>query len=60
MEAYEVTITPKFPAYNEVAGVEVIYAKDRADAIKKARAMMRRNGWTTQDGPLSYSAKKAG
>lgn len=58
MQAYEVTITSKFPAYGETPGVEVIYAKDRKEAIKKARQLVSRSGHTSQDGPVVYRAKK--
>lgn len=57
--AYEVTITAKFPSYGEQPGIEIIFARDSKEAIKKARNMMRLNGHTRQDGPISYKAKAA-
>lgn len=58
LKEFEVTITSKFPAYGEQESVETFYAKNANEAIKQARAMMRRNGHTRQDGPVSYQAKR--
>lgn len=58
LKDYEVTITPKFPTYGNRESVETITAKTAADAIKQAREMVRRSGYTRQDGSLTYSAKR--
>lgn len=57
---YEVTITSKVRTVglNQV-DVEYIVADSGSEAIKLARATMKRNGWTRQDGPLEYRARIA-
>lgn len=58
MKLYIVTIKTTGYTYNN-ASEEEIYAKNSADAIKKARKMMSDGGHTRQDGPVKYSARVA-
>lgn len=58
MKTYIVTITTTGYTYNQPSDEE-FYAKNAADAIKQARELMRRNGHTRYDGPVSYKARVA-
>lgn len=61
MKAYDVTVTPKhLPAGWINSDVIRVFAKDGGAAIKQARQVMRfQAGWTRQDGPVDYRAKRA-
>ena len=55
---YEVTVTSRYPAYNEQPGILQISARNAAEAIKRARREMSRAGHTSQDGPLAYRCRR--
>lgn len=56
MKTYRVEATLKFPSCYHTGYEFTIYAKNKADAIKKARNDAAREGHTRQDGPLIYKA----
>jgi len=55
-KTFQVTVTAKSPAYGETPSVLTLIADSAADAVKRARREVRINGWTRQDGPMSYKA----
>ena len=60
MKNYIVTITSSgYSSYYSSSSEETFYAKNADDAKKQARALMRNNGHTRQDGPVSYAARVA-
>lgn len=56
MKQYEVEARLKFPSCYHSGYDFTIYAKNKADAIKKARNEAAREGHTKHDGPLNYKA----
>ena len=61
MKLYTVTATLK-TAYHTSAGrtggYEVtVYAQTQAEAIRKARPLVRNMGWDRHEGPLTYRAE---
>lgn len=63
MKTYTVTATLKFPGHGSGGvhdGYEVtVVAKNKVEAIKKARPKVRNMGWTRHEGPLTYRAEEA-
>lgn len=60
MNAYTVTVTPKYPAWNDRGTVFEIVAQNAKEAISKARRQMWNEGtYDRHDGALSYRATKA-
>ena len=54
-----VSCTSNYPAQGEQPTELPIVARDRNEAISKARAQVRRDGWTRQDGAVIYTARTA-
>lgn len=54
MKAYRVEATLKFPSCYHSGYEFTIYAKNKAEAIKKARRDATNEGHTKQDGALVY------
>ena len=61
VRTYTVTATLKFAYYTSAgltSGYEVeVVAKNKAEAISKARPLVRRMGWDRHEGPLTYRAE---
>lgn len=62
MKTYTVTASLKFAGYSSSGrhgGYEVeVMAKNKAEAISKARPMVRNMGWDRHEGPLTYRAEE--
>lgn len=60
MTAYEVTAALKNPSAYDSGATFTIRAKNKAEAIKEARAIVRREClYDRHDGPLRYTAELA-
>lgn len=53
---FEVQAKLKFPSCYHTGYTSIVYAKTKADAIKRARKEVANAGHTRQDGPLIYTA----
>lgn len=56
MKRYTVAAKLKFPSCYHSGYEFEVYAKTKADAIKKARGMVWNEGHTKQDGALKFTA----
>jgi hypothetical protein len=64
MQTYTVTATLKTASHGSAGrhdGYEVeVIAKNKAEAISKARPKVRNMGWDRWEGPLKYTAQESG